>query len=354
MEPLHLLLPGEVTDLTGGTLYDLRIAEGLRASGWTVSIQTLDRSFPQPSAMALTEASDLLSRLPQGALTVVDGLAFGAMPAAVSDHAQRLRLVALVHHPLALETGLEPSLAEALRASETAALRHARRVLVTSGYTARLLGDFGVVAARIRVIEPGTDPAPLSARTPGDAGPPRLVCIGAVSPRKGHLALIEALGDLPPELGWELDIAGSLERDPPTARRLRERIGALGLAHRVRLHGELPPADISRLYARTDLFVLASLFEGYGMAFAEALARGLPVIGTSGGAVAETVPADAGILVPPQPESGLIEALRDALHRLLSDAALRERLAAGARRARAALPDWPSAAARFGAALADV
>jgi glycosyltransferase involved in cell wall biosynthesis len=354
MDPLHLLLPGEITDLTGGTLYDRRIAEGLRAAGRAVTIHGLDRSFPRPTAAALANASELLNGLPRGALTVIDGLAFGAMPELAAAHAERLRLVALVHHPLALETGLESRLAAALRASETAALRHARRVLVTSAFTARLLGDFGVSAADVRVVEPGTDPAPLRVREPGDRGPPRLVCIGSVTPRKGHLALVEALGGLGPEIRWSLDIAGSLERDQPTAGRLRERIGELGLADRVRLHGELPPADIDRLYARADLFVLASLFEGYGMAFAEALARGLPVLGTSGGAVAETVPADAGILVPPQPEIGRVPALRDALQRLLTDVELRERLAAGARRARAALPDWPSATTRFGAALADV
>lgn len=354
MEPLHLLLPGKLTDLTGGTLYDRRMVEGLRAAGWPVSVQSLDPSFPQPTSVALAQAGVLLSGLPEGALTLIDGLAFGVMPELAAEQAERLRLVALVHHPLALETGLAPGLAAELRASETAALRYARRVLVTSAFTARLLGDFGVAADDIRVVEPGTDPAPLSVREPGDQGPPRLVCIGSVTRRKGHLALLEALGGLEPELGWELDIAGSLERDPSTARRLRQRVGELGLAHRVRLHGELPPADIGRLYARADLFVLASLFEGYGMAFAEALARGLPVLGTSGGAVAETVPADAGILVPPHPEGGLVEALRDALRRLLTDTALREQLAAGARRARAALPDWPSAAARFEVALADV
>lgn len=348
MTTLHLLLPGSLDQLTGGTLYDRRIVDGLRAQGRAVGVHELDASFPQPTAAALAGADAALAGLADDAPTIIDGLAFGAMPEVAARHAGRLRLVALVHHPLALETGLDAALSARLRDSETAALRHARRVIVTSRQTARLLADFDVPAARIRVVEPGTEPAPLAMGSGGD-GPLRLVAVGTVTPRKGHLLLIEALGRLR-HLDWRLDCAGSLDRDPTTAAALRARIEALGLGERVRLLGELPPAALAPHYAQADLFVLASLFEGYGMAYAEALARGLPVLGTTGGAIADTVPADAGLLVPP----GDVEALHDALVRLLTDAALRRDLAAGAARARAGLPDWPAAAARFAEALADV
>jgi glycosyltransferase involved in cell wall biosynthesis len=348
MTELHLLLPGSLDDLTGGTLYDRRIVDGLRAQGRAVAVHVLEASFPQPTPAALAGADGVLAGLPDDAATVIDGLAFGAMPEIAARHAARLRLVALVHHPLALETGLDAALAERLRASETAALRHARRVVVTSPHTARLLAGFDVPAERIRVVEPGTDPAPLAIGSGGD-GPLRLLSIGTVTPRKGHLLLVEALGRLR-HLDWRLDCVGSLGRDPATVAALRARIAALGLGERVRLLGELPPAALEPHYARADLFVLASLFEGYGMAYAEALARGLPVLGTTGGAIAETVPAEAGLLVPP----GDVDALHDALAGLLTDTELRRDLAAGAARARARLPDWPAAAARFADALADV
>jgi glycosyltransferase involved in cell wall biosynthesis len=263
-------------------------------------VHELDSSFPQPTPAALLASDALLGGLPDGALVVIDGLAFGAMPELATRHAERLRLVALVHHPLALETGLDAAQATRLRESEAIALRHARRVMVTSERTARLLADYDVPTTRIYVVEPGTDPAPLTMpRAAG--GPLRLLSVGTITPRKGHLVLVEALGELT-GLDWRLDCAGSLERDPRTAMALRKRIAALGLGTRVRLLGELPPSALRGLYARADLFVLASLFEGYGMAYAEALARGLPVLGTTGGAIADTVPTDAGILVqPPMP-----------------------------------------------------
>ncbi|WP_462330329.1 glycosyltransferase family 4 protein [Thiohalocapsa halophila] len=352
---LHLLLPGTPEALTGGTRYDVRIAEGLRGLGWAVDIHPLDAGFPLPSAQALAAADAVLAALPDGALTVVDGLAFGAMPDVAARHAQRLRLVALVHHPLALETGLDAAAAACLQAAETAALGHAGRVVVTSNRTARLLADYGVPASRVRVVEPGTDPAPPArgSATAGDGAAPgepiRLLCVGSVTPRKGHDLLVAALGGLV-HLDWRLDCVGSLSRDPPTAAALRQRIHALGLDQRVRLLGEVDAADLAGCYARADLFVLASLFEGYGMAFAEALARGLPVLGTTGGAVVDTVPADAGLLV----QTGSVDALRRALARLLTEPELRRCLAAGAARARARLPDWPMAAARFAEAVADV
>jgi glycosyltransferase involved in cell wall biosynthesis len=344
---LHLLLPGSLDDVTGGTRYDRHIVKGLRLAGWRVAVHGLDRSFPTPSAAVLAAADAVLSGLPDGALTVIDGLGFGAMPAQVARHGRRLRLVALVHHPLALETGLAAADIARLRASETAALGHARRVIVTSPHTARLLADYGVPAARIRVVVPGTDPAP-AAQGSGSGGPLRLLCVGAVTPRKGHALLADALAPLR-HLHWRLDCIGSVTRDAATVAAVQARIDALDLAGRVRLLGEVPADVLERHYAAADLFVLASHFEGYGMAYAEALARGLPVLGTTAGAIADTVSADAGLLVPP----GSSAALREALAVLLTDAGLRRRLAAGAARARQSLPDWPTATARFAEALLD-
>jgi glycosyltransferase involved in cell wall biosynthesis len=101
------------------------------------------------------------------------------------------------------------------------------------------------------------------------------------------------------------------------------------------------------MYDLADAVVLPSFFEGYGMVLAEALARGLPVVSTTAGAIPDTVPRDAGVLVPP----GDALALRAALASLLDEPVWRTRLAAGARVARVALPTWPQAVARFAAAL---
>src|SRR4029078_4703138 len=101
-----------------------------------------------------------------------------------------------------------------------------------------------------------------------------------------------------------------------------------------------------------DVFVLATLSETYGMAVAEALAHGLPVISTTTGAIPELVGSGnegdaAGLLVAP----GALEALARARNQVLSDAALRQRLARGARRTRDTLQSWDHAVGRMAAVL---
>jgi glycosyltransferase involved in cell wall biosynthesis len=347
----RFLIPGDGLSRTGGYRYDRRIVTGLADLGWAVHRIGLDARFPLPTAAALHHAEAAVKAIPDGAITVADGLAFGAMPQIVQRHAQRLAWVALVHHPLWLETGLPAPVAERLRVSETESLRHARRVITTSASTAEAVAAMGVAASRIEVVVPGTDPAPLAAG--GVAGdPPCLLCIATLTPRKGHRVLIEALAGLR-GVPWRLRCLGSLTMDADCAARVREAIAAAGLADRVSLEGEADDAAMSAAYAAADVFVLPSFHEGYGMVLAEALARGLPIVATTAGAIPNTVPADAGTLVPP----GDAGALRDALARLLDPAqgtANRTRLAIGARRARTLLPTWPAVCERFAAALEGV
>jgi len=140
---------------------------------------------------------------------------------------------------------------------------------------------------------------------------------------------------------------GSTTRDPDTANALHTAIAEHGLGERVRLHGEVSASVLQSMYGQADAVVLPSFYEGYGMALAEALAHGLPVVSTTAGAIPDTVPRDAGVLVPP----GDAMALCAALAALLDEPVLRARLAAGARAARSVLPTWPQAVARFAAAL---
>jgi len=260
-------------------------------------------------------------------------------------HAQRLRWVALVHHPLALETGLAAAQRLALQHSEMRALAAARGVIVTSPFTARHLGaDFGVPPERIAVVEPGTEPAPLASGSADDGL--SLLCVATITPRKGHALLAEALAGLK-DRPWTLHCAGSLTMDPACADALARTIARHGLEQRIVMHGEQDEAGLRKLYQHADAFVLPSFHEGYGMALAEAIAHGLPVISTRAGAIADTVPPEAGLLVPP----GDLPALRAALQRLLDDAPWRAQLGAGARAARTRLPGWADSSARFAQAL---
>jgi len=316
----------------------------MRDLGWRVSVRALDAGFPFPSATALDHAESVLERIPSGGSVLIDGLAMGAMPGVVASQARRLRLVALVHHPLAEETGLSNDCVRALRLSERQALAAASRVVVTSRYTAGLVTAMGVPERLIRIVQPGTDPAPVAKGS--GASTLNLLCVATITARKGHATLIEALADLT-GLDWELTCVGSTAMDPATVALLRDRIERLRLGERIHLAGEVDPTSLADRYDRTDLFVLATRFEGYGMALAEALARGLPIVSTRTGAIPETVPAEAALLVPPDD----IVALSAALGRAMSNRELRERMARGARKARARLTGWRSACLRMEQAL---
>ncbi|MEM7021379.1 MAG: glycosyltransferase family 4 protein [Pseudomonadota bacterium] len=344
MRPLHLVVPGSLDQRTGGYLYDKRIVEGLRAQGREVVVHELAGDFPLVDTVAREAARAAADRF-AGGVAVIDGLALPAL----HDRIDQVPApwVALVHHPLAMETGLAPDEVEALAAIERHVLRYPARVIVTSRQTVEDLAAFDVAQERIGVVLPGTDPAPLAS---GSEGPGvALLCVASLTPRKGHLVLLQALAELV-DLDWHLNCVGSADRDPDTAAQIRNAIEDLGLRERVTLAGEQDEAGLVPYYDGADVFVLASYHEGYGMALAEALARGLPIISTNAGAIPGTVPSDAGILVDPGDKAVLTE----ALGRIITERPLRNRLAAGARTERDRLPSWDDASRQFAEQLDQV
>jgi glycosyltransferase involved in cell wall biosynthesis len=342
------LIPGDWHTPTGGFVYDRRLVGALREHGWTVDVHRLDGQWPSPDDTARAAAQSVVEALPDGSRVVADGLAYGVLPGLAQAHAQRLRWLPLVHHPLHLEAGLDDVDQARLRAAEAQALQAARHVVVTSASTVHDVVAMGVAPPRVTVIEPGTDEVPVCDARPPAArgGPVRLLCVATLTPRKGHALLLQALAGLP-DLAWELHSVGSDQRDPALAARLHEASRHAPLAGRVHWHGEVDAATLSARYQAADLFVLPSLHEGYGMAVAEALAHGLPVLASRAGALAHTLPAGAGVHVPP----GAVEPLRLALRQLIGDPALRARCAAAARDAAAGLPRWQQQAARWATLL---
>ena len=338
-------VPGDLATPTGGYAYDRRMMTELGNLGWQIDLLDLGEGFPWPDEATRATAQSRLLAMPAGRSIVVDGLALGVLPETASQLAGRNPLLALVHHPLALEWGLSVKQAEALRMSERAALAAVQGVVVTSAATARLVAsDYGVPAERIAVARPGSDPAPMSQES--QDGVVRLLSVGAIVPRKGFDALITALATLA-DLSWRLTIAGDRTRDRNAVARLDADIARHALGDRIAAPGAVSPQRLAALYAEADVFVLASHFEGYGMAYAEAVAHGLPVIGTSAGAIPDTVPPDAGLLVVPGDSPGLARALR----RVIGDADLRRRLASAARAAAPQLPTWRHSAEIFARAL---
>jgi glycosyltransferase involved in cell wall biosynthesis len=349
VRPFAFVIPGDLDLPTGGYAYDRAVLAGFAARGLPLAHLALPGSWPAPDAAGIEAARTALLATPPDAGLLIDGLAFGAMPADLIAALAPRPIVALVHHPLGLETGLDAQTSRRLIATERAALAFARHVIVTSPLTARLLAaDFGVPESRITVAEPGTEPVPPSrgtkAREP--AAPLALLAVGSLVPRKGYGDLLEALVGLT-DLDWRLDIVGSDDRDAATTAALRARVAQPDIAGRVTLTGALSGTDLAARFDAADLFVMSSHFEGYGMVLAEALAHGLPIVTTTGGAAAETAPDAAALKVPPADVPALRVALRDAI----ADEALRARLRAGAREAAAALPRWDDTVTRIESAL---
>jgi glycosyltransferase involved in cell wall biosynthesis len=332
-------VPGSLDQPTGGYTYDRRVIAELQRLGCDVDVVNLGEGFPRPTPEAVQAALHLLGSGPTERPIVVDGLALGVLPEAAQTLRPTHRLVALVHHPLALESGLTPAQASALRESERNALAAVRHVIVTSPATARVLAaDYAVPAAAVTVALPGSV---RHAAAPKPAHETiNLLAVGAVVPRKGYDVLIEALGRLT-DLDWQLVIAGDCTRDRATAGELATTLVRKRLGPRVRMAGAVSDEELTALHRDADVFVLASRFEGYGMAYLEAIAHGLPVVGTRAGAIPETVPEGAGLLVPPDD----VAALAAALRAMIANAGLRERCAAVARNA--PLPTWEAAAQAF-------
>ena len=348
---LYLVVPGSLARRTGGTIYDVRMAASLQQLGWRVNVRNLEGCFPDADAAARESLGRALSEAPSGARVMIDGLAMGALPDVVRAHGDRLRILALVHHPLADETGLSAKEQKRFAVLEQAALQACCGVVVTSEFTARRLRGLGVAAGKVRAVHPGTEPARLAAG-PGTERPPRLLSVGSVIPRKGHDVLVDALSKLR-HLPWSCVCVGSLSHAPEYAEAVTDQVADRELGKRIDLVGECDGDTLEAYYHGSSLFVLASHYEGFGMALREAVARGLPVVSTTGGAIPEAVPAEAAVLVCP----GDAEALATALEHLLSGPEGLERrtgLAAAARRAAARLPGWDRAAGAFAEALLEL
>jgi glycosyltransferase involved in cell wall biosynthesis len=331
-------IPGDLATPTGGYAYARRLIREIPAQGIELVPLALPDGFPFPNEEALGRAAELLAALPPSRPVLVDGLALGAMPVRLLAQVAA-PIVALCHHPLALETGIATAAAAELEASERAALAAARHVVTTSNATAAILTtDFGVPAARITVARPGTDPAPrakgLGATGSGAPGC-RILAVGSLTARKGHDRLVRILAEHA-ALDWRLVIAGP-ERDARVGAELRALIAQHGLGDRVELAGALAADELAAAYRSADLFALASSFEGFGMAYAEAMANGLPVVGLRSAAVEETTAGAARLVAPVE--------LSATLAGLIADGQARRALADRCWTAAQTLLRWPETAA---------
>jgi glycosyltransferase involved in cell wall biosynthesis len=332
---VHFVVPDGIDDParpSGGNVYDRHLSRGLTSIGWSVSEHAVPGFWSPPDAAAFAALDRAVRRIPDGAVVLLDGLVASTAPEVLVPQADRLRLVVLVHMPLADER-------------ERAMLSAAAAVITTSEWSRRrLLELYGLAAERLHVAEPGVDAADLATGT--ETGE-ELLCVAAVTPGKGHDVLLDALAAMP-ELSWRCVCVGRLDRDP-------EFVETLPLDERVTFAGPRTGAALDRSYAGADLLVLPSRAETYGMVVLEALARGLPVVATDVGGVTEALGHGAGgvrpgLLVPPDDAAALAAALRT----WLGDADVREQLRRAARERRESLASWSTTTSVIADVLSEV
>ena len=328
---LYFVFPGSLTTLTGGYHYDRRLIAELRGLGLTVTPITLSETFPFPNKDEMNHARETLKMIPNDSVVIIDGLAFGSMESIAEKEKDRLCLIALCHHPLAMETGLQKEQSDALAKSEKAAFRCAQAIIVTSQNTRKILEtDYAVPNVKISVALPGTDSSTF-AKCEGT--PLKLLTVASLIKRKGHDVLVDSLRMIE-NLQWEARFVGDKGIDPAWAQSLQAKTKTNQLSERITFVGAVD--DLSAEYQNADVFVLPSRFEGYGMVLAEAVANGLPIISTSAGPIPDVAPKSASLLVAP----GDPLALSKALARVITKKDVRIKMQLSSQVAAENLPSW--------------
>ncbi|MBX3190174.1 MAG: glycosyltransferase family 4 protein [Labilithrix sp.] len=341
------ILYGGLDQRTGGTLYDAIVVDGLRRAGDEVDVISLPvvagrvRLSRDPApARALAKA--IRARRPD--VVVGDELCFREL--AIAFPLVDAPCVLLVHHLTAWEVERSVHERRSARVLERAAIRASDRVIATSEATRRRL-EREACGVAVEVAIPGSDRLPIEQRTTTEDATPQVVFVGTISARKRVRELVRAFTRAHPEA--RLTLVGSTTREPAYARLVRQEIARLGLEARVVSTGEADDRGLARALANADVLVLASSLEGYGIAAAEAVRAGVPVIAARSPALTEAL-APCPLASTYVDDDDLAEALR----RVTTDDALRASLRAAAREAAPRMPTWSACVDTFRLATAGV
>jgi glycosyltransferase involved in cell wall biosynthesis len=338
------VMVGDRDILTGGYVFNYRMVEALRGAGHRVDVihyRTLPPDVRDRYLRRIGYVAGELRRIDPDLLVfsksykvMLPLLLLGRLP-----DAPRLFLV---HHLEWRDRGMERGPMHR-RAAVRALLGASDAVWVNSISTREDLAALDAEPKMVTVIPPGFQrPDSQLPDRRGRSGPVRLLTVGSVCRRKAQIDLVRACAGLDTD-SYRLVIAGGVGEED-YSRMLDEEIRSLGLAGTVERKGHLEREELYREYARADVMAQASTWEGYGIAVAEGMWMGLPVVATTGGATPEVLgDSGGGLLVDP----GDVRALRDALAELVEDPD-RRLVMGGLARARAqVLPGWDETGRRF-------
>jgi glycosyltransferase involved in cell wall biosynthesis len=340
---LGLVIYGSLETISGGYLYDRQLVNHLRRQGDEVEVLTLPwRNYP--AHLADNFRPEWIKRLRAARVDLLlqdelnhPSLALANRRAWPRD-ADGPPRVAIVHHLRASEA--RPAWQNAFyRLIEGHYLRSVQGFIVNSVATRTAVQRLAGISRPALVAYPAGDrfaalsPEQIRRRAAGP-GPLRLLFVGNLIPRKGLDTLLDALETL--GSGWNLTIVGSPESDRVHAAHIQTRVAGK-LAGRVQILGALEDDALAERYVRSDLLVVPSSYEGFGIVYLEGMAAGLPAIATTAGAAGEIItPGLDGYLIAP----GDSAALAGRLRALVADRDLLLKLSLAARRRFAAHPAW--------------
>jgi glycosyltransferase involved in cell wall biosynthesis len=293
--------------------------------------------FPEPRTFSWRVRRELAAR--RGQYDVVhDNQTFGSGLLGVM--ADGWPLVGTCHHPVTVDRALDLEHAETWRRRITLrrwygflgmqkrVARQIPRILTVSSSSKRdIVEQYGLAPDQLEVVPIGVDashfrPRPEIGRIPGRI----MTTASADVPFKGLLPLVEALAKLRTERpDAHLVVVGRLRADSPVGAAIRR----LGLSQAVEFESGVSHGRMVELYAEATVAVVPSLYEGFSLPAVEAMACGVPLVTTTGGALPEVVGEDGitGMLVPP----GDAGALAQAVEIIMDDPELAARLSAAAR-----------------------
>ena len=235
---------------------------------------------------------------------------------------RRMPTIATIHHPVTVDRKLAVQ-------SESAALKKMKQwrwysfigmqkrvarslyriITVSNSAKTDISRDFGIPADKFHIVPNGinTDlfyPIPEIEREKNRI----IVTNSADTPLKGLFFLFNAVAELARTKDIKVTVVGTPKKDGAIVKLIRK----LGIGHLIQFTGRIDNGEFVQHYARATAAVVPSVYEGFGLPVGEAMACGVPVISTTGGALPE-VAGDAAILVPPADSTALVHAIQDVL-----------------------------------------
>ncbi len=311
--PVLYITSSDYAVRTGGYVYNSRLVQVLRQQGVDLETHCLEQGFPMVPESERAALARRLAALPPHTLLLMDHVYLGRLLELFRQMPHPI--AAIFHHSDVMEHGTgSDEKGRRLFEAERASLSRADALLVSSDETARYVREqYGFSAHHIHAAVPGNDPVLRTAV--GDYatnGGPRILSIGAVIPRKRYDYILDVASHLKTP-GWTWNVAGDPSRYPGHLLRLQEKAESLGLTDRFTFLGDVADEELETLWQASDLYVAASHYEGYGMAIAEALRHGVPVVSTASGAVSTW--AKAGVTSAPAEDA---ETMAQEIDRLIS------------------------------------